>query len=311
MEVLDDVLGTLRARSACSTRMEASDRWGIEVMGSDEGRFYAVLEGTLFLKVADQDPVALGPGARALLPRGGAHALLDAPDSPPRPLSEAVAGRTSLCGEPFAIGASSPRVRIALLHVAFEDARQNPLLAALPPLLVGQAGEQGDWLDPVLRLLDRERQAVRSGASTMVARLAELSFIQMVREHVATLEPAQVGWLSALGDPQIGAALSLVHENPENAWTVRELALRVAMSRSAFAARFTRLVGEPPLHYVTRWRMHRAASMLRDSRRSIAEIASSVGYDSEAAFSKAFKRTQGSAPGAYRRAARSSYPAAA
>ena len=139
-----------------------------------------------------------------------------------------------------------------------------------------------------------------------MSRLADVLFIQIVRGHLATLDPEASGWLSALGDAQIGAALGLIHESPESAWTVQSLASSAGMSRSAFASRFTRLVGEPPLHYLTRWRMQKAQSLLRDGRASLSDVAARVGYDSEAAFSKAFKRAVGAAPGAYRRRAKRS-----
>jgi AraC-like DNA-binding protein len=123
---------------------------------------------------------------------------------------------------------------------------------------------------------------------------------------LATLPPGASGWLGALGDVQIGSALGFIHQSPELGWTVQSLAAKVAMSRSAFASRFARLVGEPPLAYVTRWRMQKAAGLLRQSSATLADIAERVGYDSEAAFSKAFKRAVGTAPGAYRRAAKAS-----
>jgi len=121
---------------------------------------------------------------------------------------------------------------------------------------------------------------------------------------LAELSPSQTGWLAALNDLQIGAALALVHADPQASWTVASLAAKVAMSRSAFAARFVQLVGEPPLQYVTRWRMQKASGILRDGHASLAEVAARVGYESEAAFSKAFKRAVGSTPGAYRRSFR-------
>jgi AraC-like DNA-binding protein len=149
-----------------------------------------------------------------------------------------------------------------------------------------------------------ETSSERPGAQTVVSRLADVIFIQIVRGHLASLGGQGTGWLAALADPQVGAALSLLHRSPETAWTVQALAQHVAMSRSAFAARFTRLVGDPPLHYLTRWRMQKAAGLLREGHSTIAQVAEAVGYDSEAAFSKAFKRAQGAAPGAYRRASR-------
>jgi AraC-like DNA-binding protein len=178
----------------------------------------------------------------------------------------------------------------------------------LPPVIVlpGELSRSVHWLEPTLKFIACEAQSGRPGAQTVVSRLADVLFIQIVRGYLATLPASSSGWLGALGDSQIGAALGFIHQSPELDWTVQSLAAKVAMSRSAFASRFARLVGEPPLAYVTRWRMQKAAGLLRQSSATLANIAERVGYDSEAAFSKAFKRAVGSAPGAYRRAAKAS-----
>jgi len=146
-----------------------------------------------------------------------------------------------------------------------------------------------------------EMSSGQPGAATIVSRLADILFVQAIRAHVAARGADAKGWLRALSDQQIGKALSLIHERPNAPWSVETLADEVAMSRSAFAARFSELVEEPPLTYLTRWRMQRASKLLRTSDDTIATVASKVGYDAEAAFSKAFKRWMGSAPGAFRR----------
>jgi AraC-like DNA-binding protein len=139
----------------------------------------------------------------------------------------------------------------------------------------------------------------------VVCRLVELLWVQVVRTHIATTPVASHGWLRALSDAQIGGALSLIHDKPAATFTVAGLAQAVGMSRSAFASQFTRLVGEPPLHYIARWRMLKASQLLKEDRLTLAEVANAVGYESEAAFSKAFKRWSGQAPGSYRRVRRS------
>jgi transcriptional regulator GlxA family with amidase domain len=142
------------------------------------------------------------------------------------------------------------------------------------------------------------------GFETIVSRLADILVVQAVRANLAQSGGCK-GWLRALIDPQIGRALSLIHEKPEDDWTVESLASKVGMSRSAFAARFAQLVEEPPLTYLTRWRMQKASRLLETSHAGVAEVAKRVGYDAEAAFSKAFKRWIGVAPGAYRRTSES------
>jgi AraC-like DNA-binding protein len=304
MDVLTDVLQTLRARGACSGRIEAASPWGIEIPAADSARFHIVLEGRLWLRCEGADPVELRRGDLVALPHGDAHVLFDSESSQRRPIAEILAERKDK--GVYSVGGDGARATFWCGRIEFEDLRGNPLLSVLPRviLLRGELARSVEWLEPTLAILSCESRSDRPGAQTVVSRLADVIFIQIVRGHLATLGRDGTGWLAALGDPQVGGALALVHQNPERDWTVQELAQSVAMSRSAFAARFTRMVGEPPLHYVTRWRMQKAAALLREGQSSIAQIAEAVGYESEAAFSKAFKRALGASPGAYRRAAR-------
>jgi AraC family transcriptional regulator, alkane utilization regulator len=304
MDVLTDVLQTVRARAACSGRIEAGAPWGIEFEEGEDARFHVVLEGRLWLRTGDGEVLELSRGDLVAIPHGDAHALVDSPTSSTRPIGEVLCQRRERAA--LGVGGDGPRASFWSGRIEFEDRRGNPLLSVLPRVMVlrGELARSVHWLEPTLAILSCESASGRPGAQTVVSRLADVIFIQIVRGHLATLGREGTGWLAALADAQVGAALSLVHQSPEQNWTVQELAQRVAMSRSAFAARFTRMVGEPPLHYVTRWRMQKAASLLRDGQSTIAQIAEAVGYDSEAAFSKAFKRALGAAPGAYRRAAR-------
>jgi AraC-like DNA-binding protein len=182
----------------------------------------------------------------------------------------------------------------------FQSPAESPLLSLLPPL-IHIRGEAEEWLASALQLLVYEARHARPGAKAMISRLTDVIFVQAVRIWMANQPADEAGWLGALRDPRIGAALGLIHRAPERAWSVSALAREVAMSRSPFAARFTALVGEPPLAYLTRWRMHLAMSLLRSDTLSVSEVARRVGYESAAAFSKAFKRRFGLAPGASRR----------
>jgi len=304
MDVLTDVLETLRVRAACSGRIEASAPWGLEVPPSEFAWFHVMLEGRALLRVEGQEPIELFAGDLVALPHGGGHSLIDAEGAPARSMDALMAG--SCPRGPVRVGGEGASATVWGGRIEFEDRRSNPLLAVLPRVITlrGELARQVRWLEPTLAMLACESASERPGAQTVVSRLADVIFIQIVRGYLATLGREGTGWLASLADSQVGGALALVHQNPERNWTVQELAQRVAMSRSAFAARFTRLMGEPPLHYVTRWRMQKAASLLRDGQASIAQVAESVGYDSEAAFSKAFKRALGTAPGAYRRSGR-------
>jgi AraC-like DNA-binding protein len=163
-----------------------------------------------------------------------------------------------------------------------------------------------DWMQGTLRLMAAEARELRPGGEAVITRLGDILVIQAIRSWIETDPAARTGWLGALQDRQIGRAISLIHRDPGRAWTVASLADEVAMSRSAFAARFTELVGEPAMQYVSRWRMHVAVDSLREEGATVAELADRLGYRSEAAFSRAFKRIVGASPGAVRRGA---YPA--
>jgi AraC-like DNA-binding protein len=190
-----------------------------------------------------------------------------------------------------------------------ENHESHPLLKILPTFLhfSGSAGETGDqcriadWFESTLDLISLEASRRRPGAETIITRLSDILFIQAVRAYANTVSAEEPNWFAAATDPQIGEAIASIHRAPQNPWTVEQLASLSGMSRSAFANGFTRLVGEPPLRYLSRWRMHKAIEMIRENRLTTAEIASRVGYESEAAFSKAFKKWNGRGPGAYRR----------
>jgi transcriptional regulator GlxA family with amidase domain len=167
------------------------------------------------------------------------------------------------------------------------------------PIGDGRASAQ---LRELLRMGVRESLASRAGAGSMLAKLSELMFVEALRRYVESLPPEGKGWLAGVRDPQVGRALALLHGEPGTAWTVDELAREVALSRSALAERFTALVGEPPIQYLMRWRLALAARMLRSGREAVARIAERSGYESETAFSRAFKREFGLPPAAWRRA---------
>ena len=179
----------------------------------------------------------------------------------------------------------------------------SPLLASLPRVLKldVRATASGAWIESSFRIAVSEIAAGRVGSATVITKLSELLFVEAVSQFVASLPAEQRGWLAGLRDPQIGRALALLHARPAEAWTAETLALEVGMSRSVFAERFTSLVGQPPMHYLTLWRMQVAAQHLREGHGGVAQIAFEVGYESEAAFSRAFKRQFGTSPGTWRR----------
>ena len=309
MDVMTDALEAIHLKSVIHGRLELSAPWGFRVDFGHSG-FYVVTRGNCWLEVDGVDePVQLASGDFVLLPHRQPHVLRDSRRTKAAAASEVFARcpkSTQGC-QPGGIrrygggGALTTMVGGCFL---FEDGAQNPLVASLPPIVhvKGDGGRAVQWLEASLQFVASEMASGQPGAETVVSRLADILFVQAVRAHLAQSADETTGWLRALVDTQVGAALGLMHEKPEEPWTVEALASRVAMSRSAFAARFAQLVGEPPLTYLTRWRMQKATRLLRDRHASIGEVASRVGYEAEAAFSKAFKRWTGVAPGAYRRA---------
>jgi AraC family transcriptional regulator, alkane utilization regulator len=306
MDVLTDVLQTVRVSSVCYGRLELTAPWGFRAESAGDALFHVVLRGGCVLEVDGvEGDVLLSSGDLVALPHGNAHVVRDAKTSSVRALSEILACKSEPSVHIARYGGGGAAATLVSGAFHFDDRRNNPVLEVLPPLVLirGEHGRAVEWLEPTLQFIASEAASQQPGAKTVISRLADILFIQLVRGYLASDASAGRGWLRALAEPQIGAALRLIHQQPAHAWTVALLAQRVGMSRSTFAGRFRELIGEAPLHYVTRWRMRKAAGLLLDGRTTLAEIADRVGYESEAAFSKTFKRWMGSAPGAYRKAA--------
>lgn len=305
MDVLTNVLNELHLQSTLYCRSELRDPWALYFASTKVATFHVIDRGACWLLLDDQaEPVALSSGDLIVLPHGAGHRIGTTPATPLLATIQLDQDVPVECE----VQRFSEAPQTVLLCGLFDFAHENghPLLALLPPLLhiKGEQGRAAAWLDTTLRFLAVEAGSSTPGAATLVRRLADILFIQAIRTWVMQEHSEARGWLGALRDPQIGAALSAIHHELANPWTVEALATRVAMSRSAFAARFSALVGEGPLQYLTRWRMRAAARLLSAGRLGVGEVAQHVGYVSEIAFSKAFKRTLGVSPGAYRRASR-------
>ena len=306
MDVLTDTLAAIQVKSMVSGRLELTAPWGLVGEPRQPG-FLVVTRGMCWLELQGSQPVQLGAGDFVLLAQGISYSVRDQLSTPVTPILEIMQRcpkrRDCQPGGVFSYGGGGAQTTLVGGKFQFDDADKNPLWRSLPPMIHirGDQGTPMPWLDNSLQLIASEMASGQPGAETIVSRLADILLVQAIRAHVTQSGAAAKGWLRALSDPQIGQALSLIHEQPNGAWTVELLAERVGMSRSAFAARFSELVEEPPLTYLTRWRMHHATRLLRSSSASISEVAGKVGYEAEAAFSKAFKRWMGTAPGAYRR----------
>jgi AraC-like DNA-binding protein len=306
IDPLTEVLQSVRLRGTMHGRFELSAPWGLRLEGNGP-LFYVVVRGHCYLHFEDDDlhsgrPVRVEPGDFVLLPVGRRHVLRDDPSTRAASLAEATGMQTP----PFRtlrFGGGGPGTTLVYGAFAFEHGGHNPFVEALPSMihLHGDRDVSVGWRAAVAQLIAAEASSNELGARTIVSRFADILFIDAVRTHFAQSSGTTRG-LRAMIDRQIGPALAAVHQHPEHRWTVASLASHVAMSRSTFAARFTELVGAPPLSYITRCRLQKAAGLLRGSGASISEIAGQVGYEAEAALSKAFKREFGVSPGAYRKA---------
>ncbi len=300
-DVLSEVLSTLRLRGRVFCVSQFSAPWSVALSRDGLAHFHVVERGTAWLRrPGERTPVQLRAGDLVLLPRGSDHVLSDATATPPVRLAELLAQGSSRPGV-LQHGGGGSRTDLICGAFEFESGVDGPIASLLPPLIHVPAATARAWLKPTLDLLAREARRGGQGSTVLIARLTEIVFVQAARTWVAEQAAGRGGWLGALRDGRIAAALALVHRAPERAWQVATLARGVGMSRSPFAARFRALVGVPPIEYLGRWRMHLAMVLLRDQEAPVARVAERVGYESEAAFSKAFKRYVGLPPSRFRR----------
>ena len=265
--------------------------------------FHVVTMGRCLLEVEGSEDHVLQSGQLVLVPHGTGHRLRSERGVRPVNLFDLRREQVSDRYEILRYGGGGAPTTITGGAVRFDHPAAERLVRLLPNVITVDAWNSPELesIQSTLRLMAVEAQEMRPGGEAVVTRLADILVIQTIRSWIAKDPAAQSGWLGALQDRQIGRALALVHRNPSHPWTVESLANEVAMSRSAFAARFTSLVGEPAMHYVARWRMNVAVTWLKEDDVPLAEVAGRLGYESEAAFRRTFKRVIGSSPGAVRR----------
>jgi len=265
--------------------------------------FLVVTSGRCWLQVTDAEPRLLDQGNLALIPHGVPHVISSDPDLKSEPLFDLPIEKISDRYECMRHGGGGEMTRTMYGVVRFDDVAAQHLLRVLPQTIYidGWHDDAGGWLQSTLRFIASEAASLKPGGETVITRLADVVVIQAIRSWLENSPEADRGWLGALRDRQIGRALELIHKDPANDWGVASLAAAVAMSRSAFSARFTQLIGVSPGRYLTDWRMQIARTRLLDSTDPVAAIASDLGYKSEAAFCRAFKRTFEVSPGSIRR----------
>lgn len=317
MDPITDIFQTMHISGVVHSRLEASAPWGLKRQASDAGvkkahpggtefvplqlaHFGMVSRGNCWLAMEQfGDPIPLTGGDCFLLAPEVSYSLRDDPRTPDRSFCEiAVPGNSSV----VQYGGGGAPTTIISGYLRFDNVSLKPLTHLLPKLILVRAEQARTLaLHTTLQLLASEMTEPAPGSEVVASRLAEVLFIQTLRAHIVSgSNSCKKGWLRAIFDPQIGAALRSIHGDVSAPWTVESLAAAAGMSRSAFAAQFKELLGQTPLDYVTQWRMQRAIELLHKPGRKLVEVAQSVGYESDAAFSKAFKRTVGLSPGEYR-----------
>jgi AraC-like DNA-binding protein len=314
MDALSDLLRVLRFSGGLFLETKFCAPWcmraqvspqdcgpGVKSEG-DLAAFHYILEGRIQVRLGKERPRTAGPGELILLARNDPHFLGSDVTLAPidaKPLVRR-AGEHELARINFGTGRQvRNRFVCGFLATAM---RRHPLLVALPPVLVADLRGRpcAEWADSSFRYAAREHAARRPGSQETIARLSELLFVEVVREYIEKLPGEATGWLAALRDPSLARALAALHAQPAHPWTAETLAKEACLSRSAFAERFGSTLGMPPISYLTQWRMLLAGQRLRESTETIAQIASTVGYESESTFSRAFTREMGRAPGAWR-----------
>jgi AraC-like DNA-binding protein len=267
--------------------------------------YHFIVEGELHIKVKDADHSSclVRAGEVVLLPHNDVHLMGSDLGLPPTEGSQVV--QLPQDGGLYSIqhGGTGGRTRMVCGFLGFARAEGNPVISTLPPLLKldVEHGGNAEWIRSTFQYAAQEVAAGRPGSEAVLAKLSELLFVEAVRRYAETLPEGQTGWLAGLREPHVARALALLHRDTARRWTVDDLGREVGLSRSALAERFIRLIGVPPIQYLASWRMQVATQKLRNTNASLAEVAAAVGYDSEAAFSRAFKKTFGAAPATWRR----------
>lgn len=326
-DTLSDLLRSVRVRGAVFYYVSCRSPWSAEAPAAKEiaeavmpgcehvMEYHMIAKGNGWAAIAGQEPVKLATGDVVMFPQGDGHVLSSAPGvepvrqsaewvfstrHDPKPMPIAYHHGVVEAGTPLPVEDAD---MVAVCGFLGCDLRPfNPLVAALPRLLHLATGHAGGWVNRVIEQAVLESNSPRPGGDAVLERLSEMMFVDAARRYLESLPEDATGWLAGLRDRFVGKALDLMHQRPENAWTVDGLARDVGLSRSALHERFVQYLGHPPMQYLANWRIQLGAKMLRESNRTVATIALEVGYESEAAFSRAFKRLVGTPPAAWRKA---------
>lgn len=266
--------------------------------------YHYVAEGRLHVKLEGEEPFELASGEVVMLARNDMHVMGSQLDLPPLMVSDVIVPSPDGGLYTIRLGGDGARTRLICGFLGCDSVESNLLISTLPRALRlnVEEGSAAEWIRSTFQYAANEVATGRPGSETVLAKLSELLFVETVRRYADSLPESETGWLAGLRDRYVARVLALFHRDLARPWTVDELGREVGLSRSALGERFTRLIGMAPMHYLANWRMQVAAQKLRDSNASLAEVANTVGYESEAAFSRAFKRAYLAAPATWRRA---------
>ena len=304
MDILAQVLDRVRLGGTLLFHFELGHPWHLELPERPYALFHYLSQGAATLALGQGPEIQITEGDFVVITRGEPHVFYS--DRRAKPLRIVDIDRPSpRLGVVHHGSRAKPRSAMICGNFTVSRPMFGSVLELLPPVLVLQPTADGGWLEAILRRMVAESALERPGQRVALSRLTEVLFVEVLRSWIASLSPGQGGWLGAISDPHIGPALKLIHEHPERSWTLNDLGHRVGLGRSVFSARFTKLVGQSMHRYVIERRMAEAAFLLETSDEPIARIASRVGYETAAAFSKLFNRYHGVSPGRYRAARRS------
>lgn len=305
MDLLADVLTVAGVRGALGARIEAAETWKISWPYIGRAVFYAVTAGTAWLRVPGLPAEQLMPGDVVLLPTGTQHTLGSDADTVAYSCDIAMAEQARTEASVLRVGTGEIRTHILGASYEYDPVVSTQVLASLPEMVHIRADSGGTCLDDTVRLLARELATPQLATAVVLNRLVDVLLIQLIRVWLDRKPLQENGsWLNVLSDPLVSVAMTKLHQNPARAWTTDLLAAELAVSRTTLARRFRSVAGETPGNYLTRWRMDLAALRLRDTDDTLESIAHAVGYTSVPAFSRAFRRDRGQAPGTYRYEAR-------
>jgi AraC-like DNA-binding protein len=315
MDAFSEILTGVKLHGAVFFTAEFSAPWGFSTAASNVMAakvapgaphlvlYHLVVEGGALVELADAQPIELKPGDIVIFPHGHPHDMSSGKEAkkpfPNYGINTKIESRDL---SPLHAGGGGETSRFVCGYMSCDPYLSRPILSGLPPVFKVniRTDSSGHWLESSILHLVEEAASGRVGSEAMLAKLSEALFVDTLRRYVSGLPEQQVGWLAGTRDPIVGKSLALLHGRVAHPWTIADLADQVGISRSALVERFTRYLSEPPMTYLTRWRLQLAARSLEKTARGVADIAADIGYESEAAFNRAFKREFGKPPGRYR-----------